>query len=112
MTAATLFSACGAVLIAIGVFGLVARAHLLRRVLALNIAGSGVFLLFGGLGYRQPELGADPVPQAIVITGIIVALAATALAITLTVRLFEETGRATLPDEGSGEGSKDAGRGD
>jgi multicomponent Na+:H+ antiporter subunit C len=108
MTAAILFSACGAVLIAIGVAGLVARAHLLRRILALNIAGSGVFLLFGGFGYRQPELGADPVPQAIVITGIIVALAATALGITLTVRLFEETGRVVLPDEGS----KDAGHDD
>lgn len=99
MTSAALFSACGAVLVAIGTFGILAHAHLLRRILAINVIGSGVFLLFGAPGGRLPQLGADPVPQALVITGIVVAVAATALAITLAVRLFEETGRTTLPGE-------------
>lgn len=101
MSAALFFSVCGAVLVAIGVGGLLVRAHLLRRILAFNIIGSGIFLMFGGLGFREPQLGADPVPQAMVITGIVVALAATALAITLTVRLFEETSSSTLPGEES-----------
>lgn len=101
MTSAILFTLCGIALAGIGAFGLVAHAHLLRRILALNIIGSGVFLVFGGLGYRLPQSGADPVPQAMVITGIVVALAATALAVTLAVRLFEETGRTSLPGEGS-----------
>lgn len=105
MTATLLFSVCGAVLVAIGAFGLVAHAHLLRCILAFNIIGSGIFLLFGGLGNRDPQLGADPVPQAMVITGIVVALAATALAITLAVRLFEETGSSALPGEGSADGA-------
>jgi multicomponent Na+:H+ antiporter subunit C len=34
-----------------------------------------------------------------VITGIVVAFAASALAVALTLRLFEETGRATLPPD-------------
>ncbi len=104
MTSATLFSIAGAIVIGVGIFGLTAQGHLLRRILAFNVIGSGVFLMFGGLGYRLPEQGADPVPQALVITGIVVALAATALAVTLVVRLFEATGRAALPgeDEGSG----------
>jgi multicomponent Na+:H+ antiporter subunit C len=39
------------------------------------------------------------VPQAMVITGIVVAFAASALAVALVLRLFEETGQATLsPD--------------
>ena len=34
-----------------------------------------------------------------VITGIVVAFAASAIAVALTLRLFEETGRATLPPD-------------
>jgi multicomponent Na+:H+ antiporter subunit C len=36
------------------------------------------------------------VPQALVITGIVVAFAATAMAIALLLRLFQVTGQATL----------------
>ena len=44
-------------------------------------------------------LGGDPVPQAIVITGIVVAFAATALAVALLLRLFEAdaAGRRCAP---------------
>jgi multicomponent Na+:H+ antiporter subunit C len=100
---ATVFAICAAALVGIGAFGLVTRAHLLRRIVAFNVLGSGVFLVLGALGNRDPA-GSDPVPQAIVITGIVVALAATALAVALIVRLFEETGRATLPGEGEADG--------
>ncbi len=98
MTIAAIFAICAATLIGIGAFGLVARTHLLRRIIAFNVLGSGVFLMFGALGNRDPAVS-DPVPQAFVITGIVVALSATALAVSLIVRLFEETGRATLPGE-------------
>lgn len=104
MTVALLFGLCAAVVIVIGTGGLLLRAHLLRRILAFNIVGSGIFLIFGSLGHRAPQLGADPVPQAMVITGIVVALAATALAITLALRLFEETGSSALPSERAGDG--------
>jgi multicomponent Na+:H+ antiporter subunit C len=104
MTTAAIFGICAATLIGIGAFGLVARAHLLRRLVAFNVIGSGVFLMFGALGNRDPAGVADPVPQAFVITGIVVALAATALAVSLIVRLFEETGRATLPGEDKADG--------
>jgi multicomponent Na+:H+ antiporter subunit C len=41
-------------------------------------------------------VGGDPVPQALVITGIVVAFAATALAVALLLRLFKSSGEATL----------------
>jgi multicomponent Na+:H+ antiporter subunit C len=104
MSAAAIFGICAATLIGIGAFGLVTRAHLLRRLVAFNVLGSGVFLMFGALGNRDPARLADPVPQAFVITGIVVALAATALAVALIVRLYEETGRATLPGEDETDG--------
>jgi multicomponent Na+:H+ antiporter subunit C len=100
------FSLCAAAIIGIGVYGFIAHRNLVRRILAFNLIGSGIFLLFGGL--TQTVNGADPVPQAMVITGIVVALAATALAVALTTRLFEVTGRAVLPEEAMGETGREA----
>jgi multicomponent Na+:H+ antiporter subunit C len=57
-----------------------------------------VFLLFGVIARRGAwnSVGGDPVPQALVITGIVVAFAATALAVALLLRLFKSSGEATL----------------
>ena len=71
------------------------------RFSAFNLIGSSVFLLFGIIARKGAAAGfaADPVPQAMVITGIVVAFSASALAIALVLRLFQETGRVTLrPD--------------
>jgi multicomponent Na+:H+ antiporter subunit C len=95
---ATLFALAGSALVALGLYGLVTHPEPLRKILAFNLLGGGVFLLFGVVARRGAAAGlsADPVPQAIVITGIVVAFAATALAVALLVRLFRESGRATL----------------
>ena len=108
MTAGQLLGLCGAALVAIGLYGLVVQAHLLRRVLGFNMMGSGVFLLFGGLSARGELAMVDPVPQAMIITGIVVSLAATALALALIARLHEHTAATDLPDEREGE-RKDGG---
>lgn len=99
LSGAILYALCGAVLIGIGVYGFITRAHLLRRILAFNVIGSGVFLLIGALGYRTPGAEADPVPHALIITGIVVALSLTALAVALVLQHVADTGRAVLPEE-------------
>ena len=81
-----LYGLCGAALAGIGLFGFIARRDALRRVVGFNVAGSGVFLLFGATGFRGAGM-ADPVPQALIITGIVVAMSATALVTALVVRL-------------------------
>ena len=95
MTGVTLFGLLGPALIGLGLFGVVAHASMLRRLLAFNVLGAGAFLTFGVVARRGAAAGlpADPVPQAIVITGMIVALAATALAVALITRLRAEDGR-------------------
>lgn len=102
VSSAQLFGLCGAALIGIGLYGFIAHRHLLRRLVGFNVIGSGVFLLFGATGYRRVELGADPVPQALVITGVVVAVSATALVVALIIRLAQLTGRAKLPEESPG----------
>jgi len=81
----TLFLLAAALLFAIGAHGLVTSRHLLRKVLALNVATTGVFLLLVTLG--RSGTAVDPVPHAMVLTGIVVALSTTAVALGLIVRL-------------------------
>ena len=103
MNAATLFGLCGAALVGLGLYGLVTNPEPLRKILAFNLLGSGVFLVFGVVAKRAAasDLGGDPVPQAMVITAIVVAFAATAMAIALVLRLLQETGRSTLSSDTS-----------
>jgi len=113
MTTATLFGLCSSALVGLGLFGLIVDPHPLRKVLAFNLLGSGVFLLFGVIARRGAAagLGGDPVPQALVITGIVVAFAATALAVALVLRLFAAEADSAVKSETTSAGMKvDGGR--
>ena len=100
MMSITLFGLCAAVLIGLGVYGLIVNPQPLRKILAFNLIGSGVFLFFGMIARRGAAsgLGGDPVPQALVITGIVVAFSATALAVALLLRLDAAGGSSGLDD--------------
>ena len=101
MSAATLAGLVGAALVGLGLYGLIVDPQPLRKILAFNLIGSGVFLVFGIIARRGAAAGFpfDPVPQAMVITGIVVAFAASALAVALILRLQEESGNVALdPD--------------
>ncbi len=102
MSGATVYGLCSAVLVGVGLFGLIVHPEPLRKILAFNLIGGGVFLLFGVVARRGAAagFGGDPVPQALIITALVVAFAATALAVALLLRLFDETGRATLKSDG------------
>ncbi len=97
LTATDLFAMTGAALIGLGFYGLIASTHLLRRVTAFNVIGSGIFLFFGAFASRSGAT--DPVPQALIITGIVVALSATALAIGLVVAHARASDSAVLPED-------------
>jgi multicomponent Na+:H+ antiporter subunit C len=110
MSPATLAGLVGATLVGLGLYGLVLHPHPLRKLLAFNVIGNGVFLVFGIIARRGAAAGLpfDPVPQAMVITGIVVAFAASALAVALILRLYSEAGRITLdPDAWTEPGSEE-----
>jgi multicomponent Na+:H+ antiporter subunit C len=98
MSGVTVFGLCAAAAVGLGLYGLITNPQPLRKIIAFNLLGSGVFLLFGVVGRRGAAagMGNDPVPQALVITGVVVAFSATALAIALLLRLFQATGSTTL----------------
>ena len=95
---ASLFGLCGAAMIGIGLYVVALHPALLRKALGFNLVGAGIFLLFGSAARRGAAAGlaGDPVPQAMVITGVVVAFSATALAIALMRRLADVTGRASV----------------
>ena len=101
MTASTLLGLTAALLVGIGVYGLVVDAHPLRKILAFNVVGSGVFLLLGAIARRGAGagLGGDPVPQALLITGIVVAFSATALAVAVLLRLAATADSVSLASD-------------
>lgn len=98
LTHVNLYALCGAVLFGVGLFGILACRHLVRRVIALNVMSTSVFLIMIALSIRTPDGSPDFVPHAMVLTGIVVSLSATALALSLIRRLFRETGQCELPD--------------
>jgi multicomponent Na+:H+ antiporter subunit C len=103
MIASTLAGFTGAALVGLGLYGLIIEPHPLRKLLSFNLVGSGVFLVFGIVARRgaSGSYAFDPVPQAMVITGIVVAFAASALAVALILRLYAETGGVSLDADAS-----------
>jgi multicomponent Na+:H+ antiporter subunit C len=101
MTGDVIFPVLGATLFGLGFAALVGRRHLLWRIIAVNVMASGVSVLLltlpsgsalAGTALPGPALagtaaGPDPVPQAMVLTGIVVMVAATGLALALAVRI-------------------------
>lgn len=102
MSPPALYGLGAAVLVGFGLYGAIVRPEPLRRILAFNLVGGGVFLLFGAVARRGAAAGlmGDPVPQALVITGIVVAFAATALAVALMQRLAQMTGGLAAGPDG------------
>jgi len=109
MTASLSSAALGIVLVALGFGALLLRRSLIWKLLGLNVASGGAILFLVALSYRpgaRPPLtgypegvpSADPLPQALVLTAIVIHFATLALslayAISLTERLHtQETGR-------------------
>jgi multicomponent Na+:H+ antiporter subunit C len=91
-----LYASIGAGLFSLGLYALIMHAHLLRKILAINVMGSGVFLVLVALAKRTGDEMPDPVPQAMVITGIVVAVSATALALILMLKVSAKSRLVTL----------------
>jgi multicomponent Na+:H+ antiporter subunit C len=98
MNSALLYTLVGVVLLGMGLYRLVIDPHLVKKILALNISGAGVFLFLVSVADRTPGTVPDAVPHAMVLTGIVVAVSATAVALGLACRIQEINGTAELSE--------------
>jgi multicomponent Na+:H+ antiporter subunit C len=89
------YLAASSALFGMGVYGVLVSAHLLRKLLSLNLLAAAVFLMLISVGRRGAD-APDPVPQAMVLTGIVVAVSATGFALALLLALYRATGSADL----------------
>lgn len=101
MSLALLYGLAGIALVAMGLYAALAARHVLRRLLGLNVLGSGVFMMLVALASRTTDSASrpDPVPHAMVLTGIVVAVSATALALALLRRMHAHDGSPRLPED-------------
>ena len=88
---------------------LVLDRSLVRVLLGVLLIGNGVAILFivvGGRGGRPPFVGAsdpaemsDPLPQAMVLTAIVISLATIGFLLALSYRLWQLSGTDDVPDD-------------
>lgn len=93
-----------AVLLLIGLYAVIAKVNLVKRMLGLNIFQAAVFLLYitmdkveGGtapifVAGATETVFSNPLPQVLILTAIVVGIATTALGLAVVVRIREEYG--------------------
>ena len=82
MSTTAFYLTLGLAVFVLGFHGLLTLKQLLRRVIAVNLMGGGAFLVMVGLASRSDPI--DPILQALVVTGLVVAVSATAFALRLS----------------------------
>ncbi|MDD3027783.1 MAG: cation:proton antiporter subunit C [Erysipelotrichaceae bacterium] len=87
-------------LFAIGVYGLLARHNIIKTIMSFGIVQAAIILFFLNINYTltlSPPIGdgsnmADPFPQALMITAIVIGVAVTAVGLTMFMSLYHHYG--------------------
>lgn len=99
----TLYLLC-LILFCIGLYGVLRKRNIVKIIVGLGIMEYSMNLFFTLLGYRyhanapieaqnQGMLNmVDPIPQALVLTSIVIGLGVTALVISIAIRIYEKYG--------------------
>lgn len=85
----------------IGFYGVIVSRNIIKSIVFISVMETAVIMFFISLGYYvgiMPPIGtheyyarlADPLPQALMITAIIIGLALTAVNITMLITLFRK----------------------
>jgi len=98
-----------AVLLGIGIFCITYKSNLVKKIIGLGIFSNGLHIFFMAIGYRDnsinpivtprniqsfPLYSVDPVPQALVLTSIVIDMSVTALALIIIIWVYRRFGTA------------------
>ena len=87
-------------LMGIGMFCIAFRSHLVKKIIGLGIFSNGLHIFFIAMGYRGDSINpivtpqnmasfsmysVDPIPQALVLTAIVIDMCVTSLALIIVV---------------------------
>jgi len=99
------------ILMLIGFYAMIAKDNLIKKVIGLNIFQTAIFLFYISLGdmvggtepivseemIHKGYVYVNPLPHVLILTAIVVAVATTAVALALVIRMYEEYG--TIEEE-------------
>jgi len=90
------------ILMMVGLYTVISRDNLIKKIIGLNIFQVSVFFLYISLGTVEGgaapiiaegvEVYSNPLPHVLILTAIVVGVATTALALALVVRIKEAYG--------------------
>jgi len=96
-------------LIFIGLYVVLTKSNLIKVIIGINLIDTGVNLFLISVGYihagtapvfshaaMDPGKMVDPVPQALVLTSIVIGVSVLALALSVAIRLYRHYGTLNL----------------
>ncbi|MBU1238539.1 NADH-quinone oxidoreductase subunit K [Myxococcota bacterium] len=105
--------ATGLILVILGLYGIVAQRNIFRIIIGFSIFDTGLHVVLVSIAYLKNRTApildeavskgeaaskiVDPVPQALVLTAIVIGVAITALMLTFALKMYEK--RKTLDIE-------------
>lgn len=105
------FASASVILFGIGFSTLLLNNNLIKKIIGINVMDTSVFMFFISIGYikgryapiitesiKNANQFVNPVPTALMLTGIVVAVSTTALALALTLKLYEKYGTVELDE--------------
>ncbi len=92
----------------LGLWGMTAKRHLVKKVFGLSILNTAVVILFVSEGSKVGDMSpimepgveniVDPLPQALMLTAIVIGVCITALALAMAYRLYKHCGSLDADD--------------
>lgn len=98
------------ILFTIGLYTLLTHSNLLKKVIGINIMETSIFLFFVSIGYikgaNAPIIDLtngnltyiNPLPSAMILTGIVVGVSVTAFALSIIVKIHQAYGTLELDE--------------
>lgn len=95
----------GVILMLIGVYGLLTNRHIIKMIIAINVLEVGLNIFIIAVGYSDNKIVpiitqanatasnySDPLPQALVLTAIVIGVGTTAILLAVARRLYQHYG--------------------
>lgn len=105
------FQVAAIVLFGIGFSTLLMNNNIIKKIIGMNIMDTGIFLLFISIGYIDDRSAPiftstknsiqdfiNPLPSALILTGIVVAVSISSIALGIGIRLHKEYGTFNLDE--------------
>ena len=100
-------------LVLLGVYALMTKENLIKKIIGLGIMSNGIHLFAISLGYKLGGIApilqdlnmvyfithsVDPLPQALILTSIVINLSITSVALSLIIRMYRKVGSMETDD--------------